>query len=96
VGKVAVKAAPAVLKAAFGAGSSGVTTGSPTLIRGHWMEDRLMDGGAGDSTAGPATYARAMWHGHTTDFNRKSIVPPGFCFVKFNGRLNLAVVRSDS
>jgi len=95
VGKIAVKAAPVVLKAAFG-GSGGVTTGSPSSVPSHWQEQRLMDGGAGDSTAGPATYARAMWHGHTVDFNRKSIVPPGYCFVKFNGQINLAVVRTDA
>jgi hypothetical protein len=94
VGKVALKVGPALVKAAFG-GSSGVSTGSPSGVPAYWKEQALMDGGAGDSTAGPATYARAMWHGHTTDFNRKSIVPPGFCFVKFNGRLNLAVVRTD-
>jgi len=96
VGKVAIKAGPAVAKAAFGGFSdSGITTGSPALMRGHWREDQLMDGGAGDTTAGPGTYARAMWYGHTTDFNRKSIVPPGYCFVKFNGFINVAVVRWD-
>jgi hypothetical protein len=94
VGTVALRAAPAVLKTAFG-GSSGVTTGSPAGVPSRWQEQRLMQSGAGDSTAGPATYARAMWHGHTTDFNRKSIVPPGYCFVKFNGQINLAVVRND-
>jgi hypothetical protein len=94
VGKLAIKAGPVIVKSAFG-GSSGMTTGSPSGVPSYWKEQSLMDGGAGDSTAGPATYARAMWHGHTTDFNRKSIVPPGFCFVKFNARLNLAVVRTD-
>jgi hypothetical protein len=94
VGKVALKAAPTVLKAAFG-GSGGVSTGSPSAPPSRWQEQRLMDSGAGDSTAGPATYARAMWHGEARDFNRKSIVPPGYCFVKFNGRVDLALVRTD-
>jgi hypothetical protein len=96
VGTVALRAAPVVLKTALGGGDSGITTGSPAGVPSRWREQRLMDGGAGDSTAGPATYARAMWHGHTTDFNRKSIVPPGYCFVKFNGLINLAMVRTDA
>jgi hypothetical protein len=96
VGKVAIKAGPAIVKTVVG-GGGGITTGSPASgVRSHWQEQRLMESGAGDSTVGPGSYARAMWHGHTTDFNRKSIVPPGFCFVKFNGRLDLALVRTDA
>jgi hypothetical protein len=94
LGRGALKVGPTILKSALG-GHSGISTGSPPSVPSRWQEQRLMDSGAGDSAAGPATYARAMWHGHTTDFNRKSIVPPGHCFVKFNGWLDVSVVRSD-
>jgi hypothetical protein len=96
VGTVALKVGPTIVKNMVGGGGGHVSTGSPSGIPSRWQEQRLMDSGAGDSAAGPGTYARALWHGHTTDFNRKSIVPPGYCFVKFNGHLSVAVVRTDS
>jgi hypothetical protein len=65
----------------------------PSRSPGLWREEQLMkDHGSGDRSAGPESYAKAMWNGQTEMFNRKSIVPPGFCFVKFNCWLNVAVV----
>jgi hypothetical protein len=65
----------------------------PSRYPTGWREDQLMkDDGAGNFKAGPQTYAKAVWNGRTEFFNRKSVVPPGFCFVKFNCYLNVAVV----
>ncbi|HUA60283.1 MAG TPA: hypothetical protein VML19_16090 [Verrucomicrobiae bacterium] len=55
-------------------------------------DERMRKAGAGDSDAGFITYATTAWNGYTDKFNRKSIVPPGYCFVKFNTLLYLRVV----
>jgi len=59
----------------------------------NFRNDVAMRGdGAGDIEAHPGTYAMAVWNGTTDSFNRKSIVPPNFCFVKFNAVLYITVI----
>ncbi len=90
---VVKKGVPTVAKKLVGA-VTGVDTASDVKASDkRWRQDEQMRGdGAGDSEAGLSTYSSAVWNGTSKHFNRKSIVPPNYCFVKFNCLLYLRVV----
>ena len=94
VKKLALKAVPgAITKGISLATGTTIPVDKPMGPGMNWRQEVAMQGnGAGDTEAGPATYARAVWHGEARDFNRKSIVPPNYCFVKFNALLSVKVV----
>jgi hypothetical protein len=94
VKKLALKAVPGTITKGVGllTGTT-IPMDKPMGPGQNWRHEKAMqDDGAGDTEAGPATYARAVWYGQAHDFNRKSIVPPNFCFVKFNCLLSVKVV----
>lgn len=84
---------PAVAKKAAGALTGLDSSADVRASDKRWRQDEQMRrDGAGDSEAGLGTYASAVWNGTTKHFNRKSIVPPNYCFVKFNCLLYLRLV----
>ncbi len=92
--KLALKAVPGAVTKGVGllAGTT-IPMDKPMGPNQNWRHEKAMqDDGAGNTEAGPATYARAVWYGESHDFNRKSIVPPNYCFVKFNSLLSVKVV----
>lgn len=87
------KSLPAVGKKLITLATGADTSSDAASVDKRWRHDQQMkEDGAGDKEADYATYAKAVWNGETGKFNRKSIVPPNYCFVKFNCLLYVRVV----